>query len=87
MNPPFFFGRTRRTPRGGNIQNLRQGDGSHAHGDAQVIIREFEPVFGHELVSLANHDIYLRLLIDGYPSRPFSATTLAPPPNTPELAP
>lgn len=53
--------------------------GSH---DAQVISREFEPVFDrHDLVTLANHDIYLRLMIDGHPSRPFSATTLSPPPT------
>lgn len=50
--------------------------GSH---DARAMGPEFEPVFdGHDLVTLANHDIYLRLMIDGAPSRPFSATTLAP---------
>lgn len=48
--------------------------GSH---DAQILGREFEPVFDrHDLVSLANYDIYLKLMIDGEPSRPFSATTL-----------
>ncbi len=59
--------------------------GSH---DAQVMSREFEPVFDrHDLVSLANRDIYLRLLIDGHPSRPFSATTLPPPDSTSPNAP
>jgi type IV secretory pathway TraG/TraD family ATPase VirD4 len=47
--------------------------------DAQVIAREFEPVFAPlDLVNLPNHDIYLKLMIDGTPSKPFSATTLHP---------
>lgn len=47
--------------------------------DARMIAREFEPVFAPEdLVNLPNHDIYLKLMIDGSPSKPFSATTLHP---------
>lgn len=47
--------------------------------DAHMLAREFEPVFApHDLMSLANHDIYLKLMIDGTPSRPFSARTLHP---------
>ncbi len=47
--------------------------------DAQIIAREFDPVFAPEdLVNLPNHSIYLKLMIDGTPSRPFSATTLHP---------
>jgi DNA helicase HerA-like ATPase len=47
--------------------------------DAQMIGREFEPVFTPlDLVNLPNHDIYLKLMIDGTPSRPFSARTLHP---------
>ena len=47
--------------------------------DAQVIAREFEPVFApHDLMNLPNRDIYLKLMIDGAPSRAFSATTLHP---------
>ena len=46
--------------------------------DAAAIAREFAPVFnGTDVLTLANYHIYLRLLIDGEPSRPFSATTLA----------
>lgn len=45
--------------------------------DARVIGREFEPVFSvQDLINLPNHDIYLKLLIEGTPSRPFSATTI-----------
>jgi energy-coupling factor transporter ATP-binding protein EcfA2 len=47
--------------------------------DAALIAPEFEPVFNRtDLMNLANFDIYLRLMIDGRPSQPFSATTLRP---------
>ncbi len=45
--------------------------------DARVIVRELEPVFGSlDVVNLPNHDVYLKLMIDGAPSKPFSAHTL-----------
>jgi len=48
--------------------------------DAHVLAREFHPVFDEgDLARLPNHHIYLKLLIDGFPSRPFSAVTLPPP--------
>ena len=47
--------------------------------DAAFIAREFEPVFDRiDLLSLPNHDVCLKLMIDGTPSKPFSATTLPP---------
>ena len=47
--------------------------------DAPHIARDFEPRFRpQDLVELPNHDIYLRLMIGGSPSKPFSATTLRP---------
>lgn len=47
--------------------------------DAATIAREFAPNFEPEdLLNLPNHTIYLKLMIDGSPSRPFSATTLHP---------
>lgn len=47
--------------------------------DAHFMGKEFKPVFDeYDLMNLPNHDIYLRLMIDGYPSNPFSATTLHP---------
>ncbi len=47
--------------------------------DAALIGKEFEPLFQPlDLLNLPNHDIYLKLMIDGEPSRPFSATTLHP---------
>jgi hypothetical protein len=45
--------------------------------DAALTAREFAPVFtAHDLLTLPNYDIYLKLMIDGAPSAPFSATTL-----------
>jgi len=47
--------------------------------DAVLLGREFvdrfEPI---DLMNLPNHHIYLRLMIDGAPSQPFSATTVLP---------
>ena len=45
--------------------------------DARYIAREFSPVFSiDDIINLPNHHIYLKLLIDGTPSKPFSADTL-----------
>jgi hypothetical protein len=42
--------------------------------DAGFVAREFQPTFGIEdLINLPNLSFYLRLMIDGTPSRPFSA--------------
>jgi len=47
--------------------------------DASVLAKEFQPVFDVEdLLNLPNHAIYLKLMIDGAPSRPFSAATMSP---------
>ena len=45
--------------------------------DASVLAKEFQPSFdGQDLMNLANRDIYLRLMIGGAPSKPFSAQTI-----------
>jgi hypothetical protein len=47
--------------------------------DAKLLAGEFYPTFSQtDLVNLANYSIYLKLLIDGMPSTPFSAVTLPP---------
>jgi len=47
--------------------------------DAAILEQEFLPVFTSEdLVRLPRHAIYIKLLIDGTTSQPFSAITLAP---------
>lgn len=47
--------------------------------DAFFLLKEFEPYLTEEdLVSINNREIYLKLMIDGVNSRPFSATTMAP---------
>ena len=45
--------------------------------DANLMAKEFYPVFNTtDFTSLANYSIYLRLMIDGKPSVPFSADTI-----------
>jgi len=45
--------------------------------DAVILEKEFYPVFTQEdLITLPQHHIYLKLMIDGATSRPFSAVTL-----------
>jgi hypothetical protein len=47
--------------------------------DAPYLAREFKARFeAVDLMQLENHHIYLKLMIDGMPSKPFSAITLAP---------
>lgn len=44
--------------------------------DAPALAKEFAPIFdAADLTELANHHIYAKLMIDGAPCRPFSATT------------
>jgi type IV secretory pathway TraG/TraD family ATPase VirD4 len=45
--------------------------------DAAILSDEFQPVFDTlDLLNLPNRSIYIKLMIDGAPSRPFSGTTL-----------
>ena len=45
--------------------------------DAGILAREFQPTFEVlDLISIANRDIYLKLMIDGSPSKPFSGRTI-----------
>lgn len=47
--------------------------------DAKTLEKEFAPEFiPEDFVGLPNYHIYLKLMIDGITSRPFSATTLPP---------
>lgn len=46
--------------------------------DAQFMAKEMYPTFTLEdFINLPNRQIYLKLMIDGAPSRPFSATTIS----------
>ncbi len=54
--------------------------------DAEVLEKEFAPTFtAEDLVNLGFVQIYLKLMIDGISSQPFSATTL-PPIKKPEVS-
>jgi type IV secretory pathway TraG/TraD family ATPase VirD4 len=45
--------------------------------DAMILTDEFQPAFDTlDLLNLPNRSIYLKLMIDGAPSKPFSGTTL-----------
>jgi hypothetical protein len=47
--------------------------------DAEVLEKEYAPVFtAEDLVNLGSYQIYLKLMIDGIGSQPFSARTLPP---------
>lgn len=50
--------------------------------DGEFLEKEFMPEFvGADMVNLAKYNIYMKLMIDGISSRPFSAHTLPPPPK------
>lgn len=54
--------------------------------DARFLEREFTPTFTEsDLVNLSKYHIYIKLLINGTASKPFSAHTL-PPPKLPETS-
>ena len=55
--------------------------------DAPYLVREFQQKFEEvDLLQLPNYRIYLKLMIDGTPSKPFSALTLDPTsPSIPRL--
>jgi hypothetical protein len=47
--------------------------------DAEFLVKEFDPVFSEtDLVNLTKFEVYLKLMIDGVSSDPFSALTLPP---------
>ena len=61
-----------------NKRHFGQGwEGLKVTQGAAFIAREFDPKFtGTDVLTLPNFHIYLKLFIDGEPSKPFSATTL-----------
>jgi len=62
----------------GTIMCFRVGS-----ADAEFLATEFAPYFiEQDLVNLAKYDVYMKLMIDGVASNPFSATTLPPLDNT-----
>lgn len=54
--------------------------------DAEFLAKEFTPVFEEpDLLNLTKYDIYLKLMIDGVASEPFSATGMPPVANPDNL--
>jgi len=57
----------------GTIVSFRVG-----HRDAEALVKELFPMCDvPDLINLPNYSVYLKLIIDGVPSKPFSATTLS----------
>jgi CxxC-x17-CxxC domain-containing protein len=53
--------------------------------DAEFLEKEFDPEFTpQDIVNLPNYKVYIRLMIDGVTSRPFSAKTLPPMAKNPD---
>jgi hypothetical protein len=51
--------------------------------DAEHLAKQFYPIFNeNDLINLPNYHIYLKLMIDGSTSQPFSAITLPSPEKT-----
>jgi len=47
--------------------------------DAEILMKEFSPEFSAlDLIGLPNYQIYLKLMVDGTVSPPFSGRTMAP---------
>lgn len=47
--------------------------------DTPLLVREFQERFSNaDFLGLPNHHVYLKLIVDGQPSAPFSATTIEP---------
>jgi len=58
----------------GTIVTFRVGG-----ADAELLVKEFEPLFmEQDIVNLAKYQVFLKLMIDGVASQPFSAMTLPP---------
>jgi hypothetical protein len=58
----------------GTMVSFRVGD-----QDAEVLAKQFEPVFDRrDLLYMPNHNVAVRTLIGGVPTRPFSMATLPP---------
>ncbi|MBI1894641.1 MAG: hypothetical protein HYS14_11070, partial [Candidatus Rokubacteria bacterium] len=47
--------------------------------DAELLAKEFAPTFtAQDLIGLPNYEIYLKLMVEGVVSAPFSGETLRP---------
>jgi hypothetical protein len=55
--------------------------------DADFLAKQFEPTFtGLDLQKLENRNAYVKMLVNGFPAKPFNIRTLAPNPGNRELA-
>lgn len=55
--------------------------------DAEFLGKQFEPTFtGNDLQKLENYNAYMKMLVNGFPVKPFSLKTMAPSAGNRELA-
>ena len=56
--------------------------------DAAILERQFGgDIRARDLVGLANYEIYLKMMVDGVQTKPFSARTLPPEMHMPHILP
>lgn len=49
--------------------------------DAEFLVKEYDPLQMDDLTTIDKYNFYLKMLIDGAPTRPFNAESMAPDPN------
>ena len=56
--------------------------------DAEFLQEEFKPTFtAQDIIKVENRNAYVKMLVNGVPSRPFNIATLPPTPGNPEIVP
>lgn len=56
--------------------------------DAEFLQEEFKPTFtAQDIIKIENRNAYIKMLVNGVPSRPFNMATLPPPKGNPEIVP
>jgi len=55
--------------------------------DAEFLVKEFDPLKQDDMTNIDKYNFYIKMLIDGAPSRPFNGTSIWPenPQGTPEV--
>lgn len=49
--------------------------------DAEFLIKEFDPLKADDMVNIDKYNFYIKMLIDGAPSKPFNGLAIPPDPN------
>lgn len=49
--------------------------------DAEFLVKEFDPLKADDMTNIDKYNFYIKMLIDGAPTKPFNGQSLAPDPN------